>query len=115
MLISSFQTVKSYLAPIIGSLKNVYVFSTGTKRGNKNKISVPLNCVFIFTNGNCIANGITGTDLNIILEGGNANWEGSLVQNKYDPYYSYSQKATLAQIVDYLESYNQKIIVRYDL
>ena len=115
MLITSFQTVKNHISPIIGSLKTAYVFSTATKRGNTNRINIPINCVFIFSNGGCIANSITAPNLNIILEGGDGNWENSLIQNKYDSYYPYAQKATLAKIVQYLESYNQKIIIRYDL
>lgn len=115
MIISSFQSVKNSLSPIIGSLKTVYVFSTRTKRGNTNRINIPINCIFIFSNGNCMANSITAPDLNIILEGGDPNWENSLMQNKYDSYYPYTQKSTLAKIVQYLESYNQKINIRYDL
>lgn len=114
-MISSFNIVKNSLAPIVGSLKNVFVISTGTKRGNKNSINIPTNSIFIFTSGNAIVNNISGNNLNIVLEGGNPNWEGSLLQNKYDTYYPYYQRAMLSKIVDYLESYNPKIVIRYDL
>jgi hypothetical protein len=112
---SYISVVKTAINRNIGSITSVYIISTNTKRGSREIIKIPDNCIFIFTTGVAQVNNISGQELNIILEGGDPNWEDALVNNKYVPYYSYNQQKTLNQILDYLYSCSPRILVRNNL
>ena len=106
---------KNAINLIAGKSTKITVSNTGTKRGSTAPIIVPGNCIMVYLTGYVVVNNPVSPSINFILEGGSAEWEGSLRQENIHPYYSPAQMTSLKELVDYAVSRNKNLYIDSEL
>ena len=86
----------------VGSLSSVEVVNDGRPRGTRRPIVFNNNGLYIKRSGAVIL-GTCSSNLNIIVEGGNPNWDGAFVQDGSLPYYPATQINTLLNIINFIK------------
>lgn len=93
--------VRNAIAKVI-NLTSVEVVNDGRPRGTRRPISFNNNGIYIKRSGAIIL-GDCQSSLNIIIEGGNPNWDGAFVQDGALPYYPSTQINTLLNIINFIK------------
>jgi len=112
---ASISEAKNAINLMIGKCEYITVETTGTLRGSSQPVVVPENCIFVYVNGSVVVNAPRSPVLNFILEGGNSQWEGALVQENILPYFSPAQMTTLTTLINYSMSLNRNLYIVSDL
>lgn len=112
---SSITSAKNAINLIAGKCTNIVVSTSGTQRGSKNPAIVPDNCIFIYVNGSVVVNNPRIPELNFVLEGGNSEWEGAVIQDNIFPYFPPAQMTALTSLINYSKGLNKNLYIISDL
>lgn len=111
-MIANLAQIKGLVAKALNGDVTVSIKGSGAKRGASDKAQS--GTIFIHKSGFVTGSAASGS-INIVLEGGDPDWDGAVVKDGVASGFSVPQMQVLAALVDHIETFGGKVTVNSDI